>query len=266
MARRMRKIADLFRKKEEPHSARRRSDAIQWLMRAADRRLRDAEDDLANLLDLPNDSERAAVVDELLGVFFRSLSFAFEVDRNASEAKQRKILKAYVKNGDYSPETFDGLDTAAQNRLLAELPEGPLALYLRELSPAEIGEAAAKALVSLGPAKMGRPPQINSLAARMCALGLANTFAKAKGEPKRIVDPLTHAESGEFYEFVGRVVDCLPDRVRSYKSGGLKRHDYLVRLGIEERKAAKKRVKQSGNTALLSYVDERLYLGESGAK
>ena len=124
-------------------------------------------------------------------MFFRSLSFAFEVDQKASEAKQRKILTTYVMCGDYSPETVERLDTAAQNRLLAQLPEGPLAIYLRELQPAEIAEAAANALAVLGPAKMGRPPQINSLAARMCALGLANTFAKMKGEPKRTVDPVT---------------------------------------------------------------------------
>ena len=40
----------------------------------------------------------------------------------------------------------------------------------------------------------------------------------------------------------------------------------MVRLGIEERKAAKQRAKRSGNAALLWYVDERLYLGEPGIK
>ena len=142
-------------------------------------RLQRHSDELRQLLNMPeeppvteaDDSEREidAAISDLTSVFVRCVLMLREVDRTASEAKQRANLHELLNRGDFSRSTLEGLDPATQNRILSYHPLGPLALYSDELGDDAIREGVRRALKDLGSRKPGRPRGTESVALRQCA-------------------------------------------------------------------------------------------------
>jgi hypothetical protein len=197
--------------------------------------------ELAQALNLDDESEIATAVEDISHVIYSALLVFREVDRLASEAKQRQALQRLLKAPTLTLALLDKEDARVVNRIALHLPKRVELPKGFEPSPDQIKTAIAAAVATLGPKKKGRSPGTMSLAQRQFALGLAVTWVNYRGlPPTRRYDFYKKKEYGPFFDFVELVLSLLPVRFRSMKiKGNLKRPRSLVTMACREYRLAK---------------------------
>ena len=219
---------------------------LSVIHRVATRRVEIAR---ALAIDLKDENEIAAAVEEISHVIYSALLVLRQVDRLASEAKQRQALQRLLKAPTLSLALLDSEDARVANRIASHLPKRVELPKGSEPSPDQIKTAVTAAVATLGPKKKGRSPGTLSLAQRQFALGVAVTWVNYKGlPPTRRYDAYKKKEYGPFFDFVELVLSMLPTRFRSMKiKGNLKKPRSLVTMACREYRLAKK----SGDPAQL---------------
>ena len=117
----------------------------------------------------------------------------------------------------------------------------------------------SRSIVS-APARRGRPSGSANWASRQLGLGLATIWSEQTGTPPtRRVDAYGDGrEHGPYRTFVACVLDALPRRLRATRKGNVPEIDHLVRVSIEEFKAARASSDKLRQTGLL---EERRWIG-----
>jgi hypothetical protein len=197
--------------------------------------------EIARALDLDDESEITAAVEEISHVLYSALLVLRQVDCLASEAKQRKALQRLSKVRNPTIALLDQQDARVANRIAPHLPKRVQLPKGSDPSPGQIKTAIAAALATLGPKKQGRSRGTLSLAQRQFALGLAVTWVNYRGlPPTRRYEFYKKTEYGPFFDFVELVLSTLPTRFRSMKiKGNLKRPRSLVTMACREYRLAK---------------------------
>jgi len=111
--------------------------------------------------------------------------------------------------------------------------------------------------------RRGRPPGSSNWASRQLGLGLANIwFAYTGRPPTRRVDGYGDGrEYGPYRDFVEGFMDVVPQRLRATRKGWIPQVDHLVRVGVNEFKAAQVSSEESLRRGLL---DERRWNQHGG--
>ena len=215
--------------------------------------------EIAKALNLDDETEITAAVEEIVHVMYSALLVFRQVDRLQSEAKQRQALQRLAKVPNPTMSLIDQQDARVANRIALHLPKRIELPRGSDPSPIQIKTAIAAARLALGSKKQGRSAGTMSLAQRQFALGLAVTWVNHTGlKPTRRYDFYKKKEYGPFFDFVELVLSMLPTRFRSMKiKGNLKRPRSLVIMACREYRL----VKESGDpTQLRGNLSEARWL------
>jgi len=198
--------------------------------------------EIAKALHLEDESEVTGAIEDLSHAIYSALLVFRQVDRLASEAKQRQTLRRLSKVRKPTMALLDQQDARVENRIASHLPKRVELPKGSEPSPGQIKAAIAAALISLGPKKEGRSRGTLSLAQRQFALGLAVVWVNYRGlPPTRRYDFYKKKEYGPFFDFVELMLSTLPVRFRRMKiKGNLKKPRSLVTMACTEYRLAKK--------------------------
>ena len=196
--------------------------------------------DIARALNLEEENEIAAAVEEMSHVLYSALVILRHVDRLASEARQRQDLWRLAKAHEPTMALIEQQDARVIDRIALHLPKRVELPPDSDPSPAQIKTAIAAARAGLGAKKIGRSPGTASLAQRQFALGLAGIWVHHTGRPPtRRFNAYENVEYGPFFEFVKLVLSMLPLRFRSMKiKGNLKNPRSLVAMACKEYRLA----------------------------
>lgn len=113
--------------------------------------------------------------------------------------------------------------------------------FARDDRVLHINKRRGSRLIVGTPARRGRPPGTANWANRQLGLGLATIWFEQMGKkPTRRVDSYGDGtEHGPYREFVALVIAALPKRLLATRKGHVPEVDHLVRVSIDEFKAAR---------------------------
>lgn len=209
---------------------------------AIDRRLIRYRTAIAKVLELTEETEIDAVLENLSSELRRCWSVLRDVNKAGSEAQVYNILKHLLAKRGQLDHTVWEIDPATRALIEDHHPDGPCALESSPTSSKRLRQAAEAAFESLERPKRGRPKATINYAQHRLSKGLAEVYKNATGRtPGRSVKEETvegigsdghyhHAyiynEQGPFHAFVSLIISLIPRKLRPLE-------DEVVRLGVE---------------------------------
>jgi hypothetical protein len=214
----------------------------QTIGNAIDRRLIRHRNAIAEELELTEDKEIDAVLENLSSELRRCWSLLRDVNKAGSEAQVYHTLKHLLAKRGQLNHTVWEIDPATRALIEDHHPDGPCALESSPTSSKRLRQAAEAAFHSLEKPKRGRPKTTINYAQHRLSKGLAEVYKNATGRtPGRSVKEETvegigsdghyhHAyiykEQGPFHVFVSLIINLIPRQLRPVV-------DEVVRLGVE---------------------------------
>lgn len=210
--------------------------------KAIDRRLNHHRTAIAKVLELNEDTEIDAVLNNLSSKLRRCWSLIRDVNKAGSEAQVYRTLEYLLAKKGQLDHTVWEIDPATRALIEDHHPDGPCALESSPTSSKRLREAVEAAFESLEKPKRGRPKDTINYAQHALSKGLAEVYKNATGkDPGRSVVVETHEgtdsdghyqyateykEQGPFYAFVSLVISLIPRQLQPPA-------EEVTRLGVE---------------------------------
>lgn len=209
---------------------------------AIDRRLARHRGAIAETLELTEDTEIDAVINNLSAKLRHCWSLLRDVNRAGSQAQVYHTLKYLLAKKGQLDHTVWDIDPATRALIEDHHPDGPCTLELRPTSSKRLRQAAEAAFASLEKPKRGRPKATINYAQHALSKGLAEVYENATGKaPGRSVvvetqegtdsdghyqHAITFNEQGTFHTFVSLVISLIPRQLQPSA-------EEVTRLGVE---------------------------------
>ncbi|MEW8437158.1 MAG: hypothetical protein AB2689_03290 [Candidatus Thiodiazotropha taylori] len=209
---------------------------------AIDRRLLRYRTDIAENLELTEETEIDATINYLSSELRRCWSVLRDVNKAGSEAQVYHTLKHLLAKKGQLDHTVWEIDPATRALIEDHHPDGPCALESSPMNSKRLRQAAEAAFKSLEKPKRGRPKATINYAQRALSKGLSEVYENATGKkPGRSVVVETHEgtdadghyqyapeykEQGSFHAFVSHVISLIPRQLQPSA-------EEVTRLGVE---------------------------------
>lgn len=210
--------------------------------KAIDRRLNHHRTAIAKVLELTEDTEIDAVLNNLSSKLRRCWSLLRDVNKAGSEAQVYRTLEYLLAKRGQLDHTVWEIDPATRALIEDHHPNGPCALESTPTSSKRLRQAAEAAFESLEKPKRGRPKATINYAQHALSKGLAEVYGNATGKtPGRSVvvetqegtdsdghyqHAITFNEQGPFHAFVSLVISLIPRQLQPSA-------EEVTRLGVE---------------------------------
>jgi hypothetical protein len=177
--------------------------------------------EIAHALSLDDESEITAAIEDVSHVVYSAWLFFREVDRLASEAKQRQALQRLLRAPTLMLALLNSEDARVANRIASHLPKRVELPKGSEPSPNQIKTAIAAAVATLGSKKKRPVTRYGEFGATpvrpWTRRHLGQPYGPAADAAIRLLEK---KEYGPFFDFVELVLSMLPVRFRSMKIKG----------------------------------------------
>ena len=200
-----------------------------------DRRLRARRNELASILRLDDQSELDDLLQDLAAGLRRCWAILRDVNMSASDPQIRKRLERLLASPDRISEAVWQMDPNTRGLIEDFLPADTR--FLEVCDAHDILLASRRALAELPRPGRGQPTGNVDHATRHFSRMTAELFRHYTGkQPTRIADG-EGSTYGAYSDFVKTLLSGVPARLRHSRTGALKGHEYVTRLGIQLLKA-----------------------------